>query len=104
MSASQRFAIGSCQVVCCVQNKTLKTHNKGTMADRRVTSIISTYQERISEKPYVPSTPYALAKLDASGVRNKLFLAFWFSNNDVGVQFWKYVGLIPSNVVRCKCG
>ena len=84
-SASQRFAIGSCRVVCCVQNKILKTHNKGTMADTRVISIISIYQERINEKPYAPSTTYALAKLDASGVPNKLFLAFLFCDNDVGV-------------------
>ena len=81
------------------------------MADTSVISIISTYQERINKKPYVPSTTYALAKLDASVVpnklfleQNKLFLALLFSDNDVGVQFWKYVGLIPSYVVYCKCG
>ena len=92
MSASQRFAIGSYRVVCCVQNKTLKTHNKRTMADTRVTSIISTYLERISEKPYVTSTTYALSKLAASGVFNKLSIAFLFGALDVGSSFGRMWG------------
>ena len=48
-SASEWFAVVSCRLLCCVHNKT-STHTKGTMADTRVTSVISTHQERISEK------------------------------------------------------
>jgi hypothetical protein len=58
----------------------------------------------ISKKSYIPSTTYERATLGASGVPNKLFIAFLFSDHDVGVQFWKDVGLITSNVVCCKCG
>ena len=86
----------------CVLNKRLK-NNKGTMADTRVTSIISTYQEHISEKPYVLSTTYECATLGAIGVPNKLFIAFLFSDHNVGVQFWKDLGLITRNMVCCKC-
>jgi len=39
--------------------------------------------------------------LSASGVANKLFLAFLFSDPDFGVHFFKDVGLIPSSMV---CG
>ena len=61
------------------------------MADTRVTSVISTYKERISEKPYVTSTTYALSKLAASGVLNKLFIAFC-SVPDVGSSFGRMWG------------
>jgi len=47
---------------------------------------------------------YALANLAANGVPNELFIATLFSDYYFGVQFSKYVGLIPSNVVCCKCG
>ena len=96
-SASQRFAIGSCREECCVQNKTLKTHNKGTMADTSVISIISTYQDRvIKKKPYAPSTTYALAKLTGSGFRNMLFIAFLFGDFDVGFSFGSMWGLFQA--------
>ena len=62
------------------------------MADKRVTSIISTYLERISEKPYVTSTTYALSKLAASGVFNKLSIAFLFGALDVGSSFGRMWG------------
>jgi hypothetical protein len=39
---------------------------------------------------------YALTTLAAGGVPFKLFIAFLFSDHDVGAQFWKDVGLIPS--------
>jgi len=55
----QRIVVGCCRVLCWLQNKTLK-NSKVTLADMRITSIISTYQECISEKPYVPSMTYAL--------------------------------------------
>lgn len=41
---------------------------------------------------------------DANGVANKLFVAFLLSNTEVGVQFWKDVGLIRSIMVCCKFG
>jgi hypothetical protein len=42
--------------------------------------------------------------MGANGVPNKLFIAFWFSEHDVGVQFLNDVGLIPSSMVCSKCG
>jgi len=48
---------------------------------------------------------FGCATLAAKGVANKLFIAFLFSDPDVGVQFFfKDVGLIPSSMVFCKCG
>jgi len=67
------------------------------MADTRITSIISTYQEGISEKPYMPSVAYWCTTLGANALPSKLF-----SDHDV-VQFWKDVGLIPSDDVCSKC-
>jgi len=45
-------------------------------------------------KPYVPFTTFRRATLDVNGFANKLFLAFLFSNPEVGVQFLKDVRLI----------
>ena len=74
------------------------------MADARVTSIFATFQERISSKQYVPSTTYSWAILGATGALNNLFIAFMFSDQNVGVQFLKDVRLIPSSRICCKCG
>ena len=67
------------------------------MTDKRVTSIITTYQQLISAKPYVPSSTNGLT-LGASGATNMLFIVFLFSDHD-GVQFLKFVGLIPNSIV-----
>jgi len=55
-------------------------------------------------KPYVPSTTYGQATLGATGAPNKLFIAFLFSDDDVGAQFLRDVGLIPNSMVCCKRG
>jgi len=72
--------------------------------DARLTSIIVTYHQRISAKPYVPLTTYGNATLGANGITNKLFIVFFFSDYDLGFQFLKDLGLIPSSMVCCKCG
>src|SRR5215470_9909810 len=74
------------------------------MASLHVTSTISAYQRRLSQTGYVPPSSYGRATLGADGVANTLFLAFVFSNNDVGVQFLKDVGLLRSAMVCHKCG
>jgi len=61
------------------------------MANICVTSVIKIYERRLSCKPYVCSTTFGRATLGASVVPNKLFLAFLFSNPDIGVQFLKDV-------------
>ena len=73
------------------------------MMDIHVTPVIETYQRCLNSKPHFPSTTFGRATLGASGVTNKLFLAFLFSNPDVGVQFLKDVGLIRSSMVCCEC-
>jgi hypothetical protein len=82
------FATDCCRVlssaVLCYKQK-LQNH-KGTMADTKVTSItfiITTYQNRISEKSYVRCTPYGRATLGASDVPNKFFIACLFSDYNV---------------------
>ena len=74
------------------------------MMDTSVTSIIATYQQRIAAKPYVLVTTYGCPTPGTNSVPNKLFLVFLFSEHDVGVQFLKNVGLIPSTMVCCRCG
>jgi hypothetical protein len=56
-----------------------------TMTDIRVTSLIESYQRCLHEKPYVPSTTFGHATLGANGFATKLFIAFLFSDSDVGV-------------------
>ena len=70
------------------------------MTDIRVTSVIETYQRRLNSKPCIPSTTFGLATLGANGVANKLFLAFLFSDPDIGVQFLKNVGHITSDWIE----
>jgi hypothetical protein len=72
------------------------------MADIRVTSVIETYQRRLSSGPYVPSTTFRRAKLDANGIANKLFLVFLFGNPEVGVQFLQEIKLIQSSIFTDK--
>jgi hypothetical protein len=66
--------------------------------------VIQIYQQRLNSKTYVPSTTFGRATLGADGVANKLFIAFLFSDPDVGVQLLKDMGLIQSSMVCCKCG
>jgi hypothetical protein len=54
-------------------------------------------------KPCFPSTMFGLSTLGANSVASKLFFAFLFSDSDVGDQFLRDVGLIPSSMVCCKC-
>ena len=42
--------------------------------------------------------------LGPSGVQNKLFPVFLFSEHDVGVQFLTNVGLIPISMMCRRCG
>jgi hypothetical protein len=56
------------------------------MSDTLEASVIETYPEPLHEKPYVPSTIFRRATLVASGVANKLLLAFLLNVPDVSVQ------------------
>jgi len=104
---SRGFVVLSSGFLCLcpsgvVSNKNLK--KIGTMTDTAAISVIATYQQRIAAKAYVPATTYGRPTLGASGVRNKLFLVFLFSEHDVGVEFLKDVGQIPSSMACCRCG
>jgi len=77
--------------LCLLQILYLK--HLGTMTDTRVTSVIATYQQHTTTKQSVPSTTYGRSTLGASGVPNKLFIVFLFSEHDVDVQFLKDVRL-----------
>jgi len=69
-----------------------------------VTSVVEIYERRQNSKPCICSTTFRRTTLGATGVPNTLFLAFLFSDPDVGVQFLKDVGLIRSSMVCCKYG
>jgi hypothetical protein len=69
-----------------------------------IKSVISTYQQRLMEMPYVPQKSYGRASLGDDGEVNKLFLTFIFSNADLGIQFMKDVGLLRSKVPCDTCG
>ena len=74
------------------------------MADIRVTSANETYQRCLNSKLYFPSTTFGCATEGSDGVAYKFFAAFLLSNTDVGVHFWKDVGLIRSIMVSSKFG
>jgi hypothetical protein len=73
------------------------------MADIRLTSVIPTYKLLLNSNLYVPLTTSGSATLGANGAANKFFHTFMCSDPDVGVQFFKDVGLIQSSKVCSKC-
>jgi len=74
------------------------------MQDKRVTSVIQTYERHINYKPYVCSTTFGRATLGANGLPNKLIIAFLFSDSDFGVIFLKDLELIRNRIMCRKCG
>jgi hypothetical protein len=95
-------------VLFCDSNSFLRSYKHciviTPMADIRVTSVIRKYEWHFLSEPHVCSTTFRRTTLGANDVPNKMFLAFLFSDPDVGVHFSKDVGLIRSSVVCCKCG
>jgi hypothetical protein len=69
-----------------------------------IKSVISTYQRRLMEMPYVPKTSYGRASLGDDGQANKLVFTFLFSDMDTGIQFLKDVALLRSKVPCNTCG
>jgi len=62
------------------------------MKDRSVTLVITTYQQRITAKPYIPSTTYGIMSPGVNGVPYNLFISLLFSYQNVGVQFLRMWG------------
>jgi hypothetical protein len=56
------------------------------------------------EMPYVPKISYGRASLGDDGKVKKQFLTFFFSDTDLGIQFFKDVGLLCSKVPCNTCG
>ena len=78
----------------------------GWEMDEHIKSVISTYQRRLVEMPYVPRTSYRRVSLGDDGDANKLFLTYLFSDKDLGIQFLKDVGLLRIKVtcnLRLRC-
>jgi len=73
------------------------------MADK-VKCVISEYQQRLMEKPFVPRSSFGRYSLGEDGDANKLFLSYLFIDMDLGIQFLKDVGLIRSKVTCNTCG
>jgi hypothetical protein len=74
------------------------------MAAERVNSVTSSYQRWLSATPIFPAKMYGNATLGANGFANKLFLAFLFSDTNVGAQLTKHVGFLRSSILWWKCG
>ena len=57
----------------------------------RTKSVISTYQRRLIEMPYVPRTSYGRASLGDEGDANNLlvFFTYLFSDNSLATSFWR---------------
>jgi len=70
----------------------------------RMKQIISEYQRRIVEMPYVPKRSHGHSAVGINGSANLSFLTFLFSDKDLGIQFLKDVGLICSKVPCNTCG
>jgi len=70
----------------------------------RIKEIISEYQRRLVEMPFVPKRSYGHSVVGINGCVNAGFLIFLFSDKDMGIQFLKDVGLIRSKVPCNTCG
>ena len=66
--------------------------------------VVSKYQQRLMEMPFVPLSSFGRASLGKDGEANKLFLTCHFSDMDLGIQFLKDAGLIRSKVTCNTCG
>jgi hypothetical protein len=89
-ASEQFFAVGVCRVVFVVVTEFLRLK---IMFDQ-VKCVISKYQQRLMETPFVPSS-FGQDSLRKDGDANKLFLKYLF-DMDLGSQFLKDVGL------RCR--
>ena len=67
----------------------------------QVKCVISKYQQRLMEMPFVPPSSCGHDTLGKDGDANKLFL---FIDVDLGIQFLKDVELILSKVKCNTCG
>jgi hypothetical protein len=70
----------------------------------QVKCVISKYQLRLMEMPFVPPSFFGCATLGDDGDANKLFLTYLFIDKDLGIQFLKDVRLIRSKVTCNTCG
>jgi len=70
-----------------------------------IQQIISEYQQRIVELPYVPKRSYGHMALGINSSVNMISFTFLFSDKDLGIQFLKGVGFICSKVPcnTCSC-
>jgi hypothetical protein len=64
----------------------------------QVKCVISKYQQRLMEMPFVPPSSFGRDSLGKDGDANKLFRTYPFIDIDLGIQFLKDVGLIRSKV------
>jgi hypothetical protein len=65
--------------------------------------VVSKYQQRLMEMPFVPRSSFGRASLGKDGEANKLFVTYLFSDMDLGIQFLKDAGLILSKVTCNTC-
>jgi hypothetical protein len=56
----------------------------------QVKCVISKYQQRLMEMPFVPPSSCGREMLGKDGDANKLFLTFLFIDRTLGIQFLKY--------------
>jgi hypothetical protein len=71
---------------------------------QEIKCVVSIYQQRLMEMPFVPRSSFGRASLRKDGEANKLFLTYIFSDMDLGIQFLKDAGLIRSKVTCNSCG
>ena len=70
----------------------------------QVKCVISKYQQRLMQMPFVPRSSFGRVSLGKDGDVNKLFLTYLFIDMDLGTQLLKNVGLIRSKVTCNTCG
>jgi hypothetical protein len=70
----------------------------------RLRAVISDYQQQIMGMPFAPTSSFGRAALGDDGTANKLFLTHLFINMDVGIQFFKDMGLIHRQMSCNTCG
>ena len=69
-----------------------------------IKEIISEYQRRIVEMPFVPKRSYGHCAVGSNGCVKAGFLTFLFSDKDLGIHFLKDAVLIRSKVPCNTCG
>jgi len=70
----------------------------------KLCEVVSEYEKRLQEMPFVPRSSYGRQMLREDGGQNSNFLTYLFCDNGFGMQFLKDMGLLRSKAQCNNCG